>query len=136
MRPIDWSQVACLVVVSRYTAGFQLHEAIATLAFHTTKWLAFTIPGTAFTDTIPLAGTVWSLPYEWLFYAFPPVALFCLHAVPPVPWLIFSLTAVVALTTLMPEVARLCWSYWQAGLRLLGAATRSKVSLSGRCLSC
>ena len=94
------------MVVSRYTAGFQLHEAIATLAFHTTKWLAFTIPGTAFTDTIPLAGTVWSLPYEWLFYAFPPVALFCLHAVPPVPWLIFSLTAVVALTTLMPEVAR------------------------------
>ena len=123
-RPIDWSRlyfsrlfrlvplylvsVACLLFVSIYTAGFQLRESISSLGLHTAQWLAFTIPGIApvngFTETLPLAGAVWSLPYEWLFYACLPIGAFCLRTGPPIPWLIFSIAAAVTITTLMPQV--------------------------------
>lgn len=122
--PIDWSRlylarvfrlvplyllsVSCLVFVSLYTTGFQLQESTMIFAVHVAKWLAFTIPGIApingFAETVPLAGAVWSLPYEWLFYAFLPIGSFCLRAVPPIPWLMFSTAAVGTLTMVMPDV--------------------------------
>jgi peptidoglycan/LPS O-acetylase OafA/YrhL len=124
VRPIDWSRlylsrlfrlvplyvvsVACLVVASLFTAGFQLRESLSSFGLHTIQWLAFTIPGIApvngFTDTLPLAGAAWSLPYEWLFYAFLPIGALCLRTGPPTPWVIFSIAGVVTLTTVMQEV--------------------------------
>ncbi|WHZ23446.1 MAG: Acyltransferase 3 [Nitrospira sp.] len=126
VQPIEWSRlylsrvfrlvplylvtVMCLLLVSLYSAGFRLNEPISSLALHISKWLAFTIPGTApingFTETMPLAGVTWSLPYEWLFYVFLPLGSFCLRAGPPVPWLLFSVTAVVAFVMIMPDVQR------------------------------
>ncbi|MGC3975273.1 MAG: acyltransferase [Nitrospira sp.] len=123
-QPIDWSRlylsralrlgplylvaVACVLLVSFGRAGFQLREAPAVVAEQTAQWLLFTIPGISsingFTETVPLAGAVWSLPYEWLFYAWLPLAAFCLRTSPPVHWVIGSLAAVVVLVIVMPQV--------------------------------
>ena len=124
VQPIDWPRlylsrvfrlaplyslaVACVVTVSLYTAGFQLRESMTVFAGEVVKWLAFTIPGIApvngFAETVPLAGAVWSLPYEWLFYACLPIGSLCLRAAPPVFWLFCSVAAVGTLTMVMPEV--------------------------------
>lgn len=147
VQPIDWSRlylsrlfrlvplylvsVACLVFVSLYTAGFQLRESISSLGLHTAQWLAFTIPGIApvngFADTVPLAGAVWSLPYEWLFYAFLPIGAFCLRVGPPIPWLIFSIAAVATLTTVMPEVRAPMLYAFGGGISAAGLARVSVI---------
>ena len=123
-HPIDWSRlylsralrlgplylvaVACVLLMSFGRAGFQLREAPAVVAEQTAQWLLFTIPGISpvngFTETVPLAGAVWSLPYEWLFYASLPLAAFCLRTSPPVPWVIVSVAAVMILVLVMPQV--------------------------------
>jgi len=123
-QPIDWSRlylsralrlgplylvaVACVLLMSFGRAGFQLREAPAVVAEQTAQWLLFTIPGISsvngFAETVPLAGAVWSLPYEWLFYACLPLAAFCLRTSPPIQWVIVSLAAVVILVMVMPQV--------------------------------
>jgi len=68
----------------------------------------FTIPGISpvngFAETVPLAGAVWTLSYEWLFYACLPIGAFCLRASTPLIWLMVSAAAVTALSMGMPEV--------------------------------
>lgn len=123
-QPIDWSRlylsralrlgplyfvtVVCVFLMSFGRAGFGLREAPAVVAGQAAQWLLFTIPGISaingFTETVPLAGAVWSLPYEWLFYAWLPVAGFCLRTGPPAHWVIVSLTAVVILVLVMPQM--------------------------------
>ena len=123
-QPIDWSRlylsralrlgplylvaVACVLLMSFGRAGFHLREAPAVVAEQTAQWLLFTIPGIApvngFTEMVPLAGAVWSLPYEWLFYACLPLAAFCLRTGPPLHWVIVSLATVVVLVMVMPQV--------------------------------
>ena len=124
VQPVDWSRlylsrifrlvplyllmVIGVVSIALYRAGFRLQESMTSFALHLASWLTFTIPGIApvngFAETIPLAGAVWSLPYEWLFYAFLPLGSWCLRAATPTSWLLFSATAVVTLTTVMPDV--------------------------------
>ncbi len=124
MQPIDWPRlylsrlfrlaplyvlaVASVVMVALYAAGFQLRESLTVVAGEIAKWLMFTIPGMSpvngFVETVPLAGAVWSLPYEWLFYAFLPIGSLCLRAVPPLSWLCVSAAAVLILAMMMPEV--------------------------------
>ena len=123
-QPIDWSRlylsrafrlgplylvaVACVMLMSFGRAGFQLREAPEVVAEHLAQWLVFTIPGivpvNGFTETVPLAGVVWSLSYEWLFYAWLPLAAVCLRAQTSIHWVIVSLTAVVVLVMVMPQV--------------------------------
>ncbi|MBS0171829.1 MAG: acyltransferase [Nitrospira sp.] len=123
-QPIDWSRlylsrllrlaplylvaVASVMLVSFGHAGFALQEAPKIVAGQMAAWLMFTIPGISpingFVDTIPLAGAVWSLPYEWLFYACLPIGAFCLRASTPVIWLVVSAAAVSILTMVMPDV--------------------------------
>ncbi|MBX3340195.1 MAG: acyltransferase [Nitrospira sp.] len=123
-QPIDWSRlylsralrlgplylvaVACVLLMSFGRTGFQMREAPAVVAEQTAQWLLFTIPGISsvngFAETVPLAGAVWSLPYEWLFYAGLPLAAFCLRTSPPIQWVIVSLAAVVILVMVMPQV--------------------------------
>lgn len=123
-QPIDWSRlylsralrlgplylvaVACVILLAFARAGFHLREAPALVAEQVAQWLLFTIPGIApvngFTETVPLAGAVWSLPYEWLFYACLPLGAFCLRTRPPLRWVIASLAAVVILVMVMPLI--------------------------------
>ena len=123
-QPIDWSRlylsrvlrlgplylvaVTCVLLMSFGRAGFHLREAPGVVAEQTAQWLLFTIPGISpvngFTETVPLAGAAWSLPYEWLFYASLPLAAFCLRTSPPIPWVIVSVAAVMILVLVMPQV--------------------------------
>lgn len=123
-QPIDWSRlylsrllrlaplyfvaVGGVMLVSFGRAGFALQEAPKVVAGQMAAWLVFTIPGISpvngFVETIPLAGAVWSLPYEWLFYACLPIGAFCLRASTPVVWLAVSVGAVTFLTMVMPDV--------------------------------
>ncbi|MCW5797830.1 MAG: acyltransferase [Nitrospira sp.] len=123
-QPIDWTRlylsrvlrlgplylvaVACVLLMSFGRAGFHLREAPAVVAEQTVQWLLFTIPGivpvNGFTETVPLAGAVWSLPYEWLFYAWLPLAAFCLRTSPPIHWVIVSVVAVMILVMVMPQI--------------------------------
>lgn len=124
VQPIDWPRlylsrvfrlgplylltVACVVIVACYTSGFRLQESPAVVIGEVLQWLVFTIPGmrpvNGFAETVPLAGAVWSLPYEWLFYACLPMGALCVRVVPPAFWLCVSTMVVGILTMVMPEV--------------------------------
>ena len=123
-QPIDWSRlylsrlfrlgplylltVACVILVSVCRAGFEWKESSSIVLGQVATWLMFTIPGIApvngFAETVPLAGAVWSLPYEWLFYACLPLGALCVRASTPLIWVLFSMTAVMTLAVVMPEV--------------------------------
>jgi len=145
VQPVDWSRlylsrifrlvplyllvVIGVVSVSFYRAGFRLQESMASFALHIASWLTFTIPGIApvngFAETIPLAGAVWSLPYEWLFYAFLPIGSLWLRVRPPILWVIFSAVALVTLTVAMPDVR---WSVLDAFGGGIAAASLARVA--------
>lgn len=123
-QPIDWSRlylsrlfrlgplylltVACVILVSVCRAGFEWKESPSIVLGQVATWLMFTIPGIApvngFAETVPLAGAVWSLPYEWLFYACLPLGALCVRASTPLIWVLFSMAAVMTLAVVMPEV--------------------------------
>lgn len=96
-----------VVSVSFCRKGFSMQEPITSLSLPIVSWPTFTISGMAsvngFTETIPLAGAVWSLPHEWLFYAFLPVGSWWLRVRPPIPWLKLSGAAVGILIALIPD---------------------------------
>ncbi len=145
VQPVDWSRlylsrvfrlvplyflVAIGVVgMSLYRTGFRLQESITAFALHVVSWFTFTIPGlvpvNGFTETVPLAGAVWSLPYEWLFYAFLPLGSWWLRVRPPTPWVIFSTIALVILTVAMPDVR---WSVLDAFGGGIAAASLARVA--------
>lgn len=145
VQPVDWSRlylsrifrlvplyflvVIGVVSMSLYRTGFRLQESITTFALHVASWLTFTIPGlvsvNGFTETVPLAGAVWSLPYEWLFYAFLPLGSWWLRVRPPTPWVIFSAIALVMLTVAMPDVR---WSVLDAFGGGIAAASLARVA--------
>ena len=127
--PLYLLVVIGVVSVSFYRAGFRLQESMASFALHIASWLTFTIPGIApvngFAETIPLAGAVWSLPYEWLFYAFLPIGSLWLRVRPPILWVIFSAVALVTLTVAMPDVR---WSVLDAFGGGIAAASLARVA--------
>lgn len=108
LGPLYFVAVACVILISFGRAGFHLREAPEVVAEQTAQWLFFSISGISpingFTETVPLAGAVWSLPYEWLFYACLPLGAVCLRAVPPARWVIGSVAAVVSLVLIMPQI--------------------------------
>lgn len=124
LQPIDWPRlylsralrlgplylvaVACVILMSFCRAGCHLREAPEVVVEQAAQWLLFTIPGISpvngFTETVPLAGAVWSLPYEWLFYACLPLGAFCLRVASPVRWVLASMATVVILVMAMPQV--------------------------------
>ncbi len=140
LQPIDWPRlylsralrlgplylvaVTCVILMSFGRAGFHLQEAPAVIAEQTAQWLLFTIPGISpvngFTETVPLAGAVWSLPYEWLFYAWLPLGACCLRADPPVRWVIVSLVVVVIVVLVMPQVRFPVLSAFAGGIAAAG----------------
>lgn len=124
LEPIDWTRLylsrvlrlgplyllaaACVILVAFCRAGFELKEPPSVVVGQVATWLMFTIPGISpvngFAETVPLAGAVWTLSYEWLFYACLPIGAFCLRASTPLTWLMISAAAVTALSMGMPEV--------------------------------
>ncbi|MBA5874431.1 MAG: acyltransferase family protein [Nitrospira sp. CR1.2] len=136
LEPIDWTRLylsrllrlgplyllaaACVILVAFCRAGFELKEPSTVVAGQVATWLMFTIPGVSpvngFAETVPLAGAVWTLPYEWLFYACLPIGALCLRASIPLPWLAFSAGAVTALNMGMPEVRMPMLSAFAAGI--------------------
>ena len=124
LEPIDWTRLylsrvlrlgplyllaaACVIFVAFCRAGFELKEPPSVVVGQVATWLMFTIPGISpvngFAETVPLAGAVWTLSYEWLFYACLPIGAFCLRASTPLTWLMVSAAAVTALSMGMPEV--------------------------------
>lgn len=124
LEPIDWTRLylsrvlrlgplyllaaACVILVAFCRAGFELKEPPSVVVGQVVTWLMFTIPGISpvngFAETVPLAGAVWTLSYEWLFYACLPIGAFCLRASTPLTWLMVSAAAVTALSMGMPEV--------------------------------
>jgi len=123
-QPIDWLRlylsrlfrlvplyllaVSGVVLVAFGRAGFALKESLPVVVEQVTTWLMFAIPGLSpvngFAETIPLAGAVWSLPYEWLFYAGLPIGAFCVRASASLAWLLVSAVMVTILVLVMPEV--------------------------------
>ncbi|MCC6968480.1 MAG: acyltransferase [Nitrospira sp.] len=68
LGPLYLVAVVCVMLLAFGRAGFHWREAPSVVAEQTAQRLLFTIPGivpvNGFTETIPLAGVVWSLPYE------------------------------------------------------------------------
>ncbi|MDR4471770.1 MAG: acyltransferase [Nitrospira sp.] len=144
LEPIDWTRLylsrvlrlgplylvaaACVILVAFCRAGFELKEPPWVVVGQVATWLMFTIPGISpvngFAETVPIAGAVWTLSYEWLFYACLPIGAFCLRASTPLPWLVFSAGAVTALTMGMPEVRMPMLSAFAGGIT---AASLSRI---------
>lgn len=144
LEPIDWTRLylsrvlrlgplylvaaACVILVAFCRAGFELKEPPWVVVGQVATWLMFTIPGISpvngFAETVPIAGAVWTLSYEWLFYACLPIGAFCLRASTPLPWLVFSAGAVTALTMGMPEVRMPMLSAFAGGMT---AASLSRI---------
>lgn len=144
LEPIDWTRLylsrvlrlgplylvaaACVILVAFCRAGFELKESPWVVVGQVATWLMFTIPGISpvngFAETVPIAGAVWTLSYEWLFYACLPIGAFCLRASTPLPWLVFSAGAVTALTMGMPEVRMPMLSAFAGGIT---AASLSRI---------
>lgn len=144
LEPIDWTRLylsrvlrlgplylvaeACVILVAFCRAGFELKEPPWVVVGQVATWLMFTIPGISpvngFAETVPIAGAVWTLSYEWLFYACLPIGAFCLRASTPLPWLVFSAGGVTALTMGMPEVRMPMLSAFAGGIT---AASLSRI---------
>jgi len=70
------------------------------------RWLGFTILGTPDLNSIVntsiiVAGVVWSLPYEWLFYVALPLLGLTAGVRVPTPYLVFSFLGTIALLLLI-----------------------------------
>lgn len=101
-----------LFLIIIYRSNATLNEPALALAKNLMKWLGFTILGApglnGFSDTwIVMAGVTWSLPYEWFFYFALPLLALTVRAVPPTPYLIFSMASVVFAVKLNFEVFNL-----------------------------
>ncbi len=111
-RPVDWLRlyvsrvlrlvplylvmIVALWFIALASAGFVLRVPIRTAVTTTARWLSFTILGTPPLNGFPetntaLAGLVWSLPYEWWFYATLPLAAMLFRPRQPWVWLAFSI---------------------------------------------
>lgn len=130
-RPIDWLQF----FVSRLTRLFPLYLFTMSLLFiivfcltngtlvqspwaiakSALKWIGFTILGSPDLNGVTatnliLSGVIWSLPYEWFFYAILPLMALCIGIVPPRLYLAIGVTGLIGLTVWEPY-AKYLWPF-------------------------
>ena len=116
-KPIDWGRLfvsrimrltplyLCTLAVVFLTVAILSHgalvEPIWRLLLNTVRWLTFTIGGAPDlngirnTPTI-VAGVIWSLPYEWLFYLTLPLFAWALGRKPASRYLVLAFVGVLA----------------------------------------
>lgn len=85
-----------LLAIVAFLSGFSLHESIGNVLTEICQWIFFTMPdinGVIRTKLI-LAGVVWSLPFEWLFYFTLPLLGFTLGIKSPIRVLACSIAGI------------------------------------------
>lgn len=123
-RPIDWlhlavsrvlrltplylvAMAAMFMLVALVTGG-QLQQPLPQLLVNAARWLLFAIPGAPDLNGLPVtyvlvAGVVWSLMYEWVFYA-------------ALPWLALALRLAVPLVGLIVGGLVIAFIAWCASM--------------------
>jgi peptidoglycan/LPS O-acetylase OafA/YrhL len=91
-----------LFLVVAYLSNGILKEPIPKLMDEIARWLGFTILGGGDINgiehtSIIVAGAMWSLPYEWLFYLSLPLLALTVRVIPPTPYIAFAIASVVGL---------------------------------------
>lgn len=99
MFPLYAVALVVLVALVLYSSGFRAHESPVALLAQIARWLSFTILGApdinGFVGTrYIMAGVVWSLPYEWAWYATLPLIGLLVRKRPPVGLLALSVAAI------------------------------------------
>ena len=117
LAPLYLLAILLLFVFVGAITGWELHVSLLKLLGSLFKWLSFTALGkpdiNGFVNTwILVAGVMWSLPYEWVFYLLLPLLAFLLRASVPRQMLAISALTVIlffvlgaSLTTMLPFIS-------------------------------
>lgn len=99
MFPLYAVALVVLFTLVLYSSGFRFLESPAGILVQVARWLSFTILGAPDINGVVgtryiMAGVVWSLPYEWVWYAALPLIGLLVRKRPPIGLLVLSLAAI------------------------------------------
>jgi peptidoglycan/LPS O-acetylase OafA/YrhL len=100
LTPLYLVMLGTVLFITAILSGFQLHEPLYVLLQNIGKWLSFTMlgqPGINRLDLVPIAGMVWTLPYEWFFYLIFPLFAVILRAPPAWPYILLGIISALGL---------------------------------------